>query len=58
MINVVLADRIIELTERPRRLERFKKVMSNWKAVCITAILALTLKSMAEQLVMMILRHQ
>jgi hypothetical protein len=54
MINIVMIDRILEITERRTRFQKIKQMVSNWKSVCIVAVLALTLKSAAEQLVLLL----
>jgi len=53
-MNIVMRDRILELTEKPTRFQKIKQIVSNWKGVCIVAVLALTLKSAAEQLVLLL----
>ncbi len=56
-MNIVLADRINELSEHKTRFERVKKFSSNWKMVIAVSVTALTLKVAAEQLAMILLRH-
>ncbi len=54
MINIVLAETIISLSETKTRFERVKKKVSNWKAVIVFSILAMTLKVASEQLIMLV----
>lgn len=53
MINIVLIDRIRELSETKTPFRRIKEMSSNWKAVVVVSVLALTLKSAAEQIVLL-----
>ena len=53
-MNKIIACRIIELSEPKSRFEKLKSFIQNWKYVCFIAILALTLKTAAEQIVMAI----
>lgn len=53
-MNTVMISRILELSESRSRLYRLKRLMSNWKYVVVMSLSALTLKVMAEQLVMLI----
>ena len=55
-MNIVMVDRINELSERKSKLQKLKEVISNWKAVVVVSVLALTLKSAGEQLAMMLIR--
>ena len=55
-MNIVLVERIVELSEVKSRFERLKKIATNWKAVCIIVVIALTVKVAAEQLAMMLIR--
>ena len=55
-MNIVLVERIVELSEVKSRFERLKRLMTSWKTVCITAVIALTVKVAAEQLAMMLIR--
>jgi len=55
-MNIVIADRIIEITQPKTRFEKIKSILSNWKAVIIVSILALTLKTAAEQLILITIR--
>lgn len=51
-MNKIIACRIIELSEPKSRFEKLKSFVQNWKYVCFIAILALTLKTAAEQIIM------
>ena len=53
-MNVVTISRILELSEKRSRFYRLKLMISNYKAVVFVSIAALTLKSIAEQIVMAI----
>jgi hypothetical protein len=53
-MNIVIANRIVEISEAKTRFHKIKNIASNWKAVIIVSILALTLKTAAEQLVMLL----
>ena len=53
-LNIVIADRIVEISEAKSRFQKIKNIASNWKAVIIVSILGLTLKTAAEQLVMLL----
>jgi hypothetical protein len=53
-MNIVIADRIIEITQPKSRFHKIKSIVSNWKAVIIVSILAMTLKAAAEQLVLLL----
>lgn len=55
--NIVLHERILELSEFKSKHERLKRFVSNWKNVVYVALLAMTLKVMAEQLVMILVRR-
>lgn len=56
-MQVVIYSRIMELTERPPRFKWVRDMSSNWKAVIVVAVAALTLKIAAEQIIMLIVRH-
>jgi hypothetical protein len=56
MINVVLIEHIKHISEVKPRFQKIKEISSNWKAVCVVAVLALTLKAMAEQVALLIIR--
>lgn len=53
-MNVVIFSRMAELSENRGRLYRMKLMISNYKAVVFVSIAALTLKTIAEQIVMAI----
>jgi hypothetical protein len=53
-MNRVVTDRIIEISENKGRFEKLKSFIQNWKHVCFIAILALTLKTAAEQLILIL----
>jgi hypothetical protein len=53
-INLVLAERIVTLSEFEGRLDRLKRLVSNWKMVALVSIGMMTAKVAAEQLVMAI----
>ena len=53
-MNSVIIDRIAELSERKGKFYRLKLMISNYKAVVFVSIAALTLKSIAEQIIMAI----
>lgn len=53
-MNIVIADRIIEITQPKTRFEKIKSIASSWKVVIIVSILAFTLKTAAEQIVLAI----
>lgn len=55
-MNIVMVDRINELSERKSKLQKIKDIVSNWRSVCIVAVLAITLKSIAESLALMLIR--
>lgn len=52
--SIVLHERILELSEFKSKHERLKRFVSNWKNVVFIALLAMTLKTIAEQIVMAI----
>jgi hypothetical protein len=56
-MNIVMLDRILELTEKKTRFEKLRKIFSNWSYVAWLAIALFTLKIGAEQLAMIFLRH-
>jgi len=53
-MNIVMIDRILELSETRSKFEKLKQYMSNWRYVAITSIGFLTAKVAAEQLVMLL----
>jgi hypothetical protein len=55
-MNIVTISRILEITEKRSRFQRIKEISSNWKAVCVVSIAALTLKIAAEQIIMIMVR--
>lgn len=52
-MNVVMISRILELTEKRTKFQRIREMSSNWKAVIVVSVLALTLKSAAEQIILL-----
>ena len=55
-INLVLAERIMALTEVKTRFEKLKKFLSNWKHVAWLAVGLFTMKIAIEQIIMLIVR--
>lgn len=55
-INLVLAERIITLTEVRTRFEKLKSFVSNWKHVAWLSVGIFTMKVGIEQLVMLFVR--
>ncbi len=55
--NIVLHERIIELSEFESRFSKLKRLIANWKNVVFIALLAMTPKVMAEQLVLILVRR-
>ena len=53
-MNLLIAERIIELSERKSRFTKLKLFLSEWKNVAYLSIGILTLKIAAEQLVMLL----
>ena len=56
-MNIVLFDRIIELSETKTKFQKIKEISANWRMVIIISIAALTLKVAAEQLAMLLIRR-
>ena len=56
-MNIVMFDRILELTEKKPRFYKIRSLACNWKAVTFVCVAALTLKAIAEQLAMMLIRN-
>ena len=52
--SIVLHERILELSEFKSKHERLKRFVSNWKNVVYLSIGLLTLKSIAEQMVLIL----
>jgi len=57
-MNIVIWDRINELSESKTKFYKLRSMVSNWKAVVMVCVLAITLKSIAEQFALMLIRHQ
>lgn len=55
-INLVLAERVITLTEIKTRFEKLKSFVSNWKNVVWLSIGIFTMKIASEQLIMLLIR--
>lgn len=55
-INLVLAERIMTLTEVRTRFEKIKSFVSNWKHVAWLSVGLFTMKIAAEQIIMLIVR--
>jgi hypothetical protein len=53
-MNIVLLSRISEISESKTKFQRIKKFSSNWQNVIVVSILAMTLKVIAEQVIMAI----
>jgi hypothetical protein len=53
-MNIIILNRIIELTEPKSRFYKIKNIVTNWKGVVVVSIVALTLKVIAEQIVLAI----
>lgn len=51
-INVVLGDRIIELSETKNRFEKIKNIFYDWRKISAIVIVAITTKVAIEQIVM------
>lgn len=51
-MNTVLLSRMVELSELKTRHQKIKEIVAHWRGVAIVAILALTLKVAAEQLIL------
>jgi len=56
-MNIVMLDRILELTDKRPRFYKIKLFVKNWKTVTLVSIVFLTAKVAAEQLVMIFIRH-
>ena len=56
-MNRVTIDRIIELSEPKTKFQRIKQFSQNWKNVIFISMLAMTLKVIAEQLAMAVIRY-
>lgn len=55
-INLVLAERIMILTEMKTRFEKLKAFVSNWKNVAWLSVGLFTMKIALEQIIMLIVR--
>jgi len=55
--SIVMHERILELSEFKSKHERLKRFVSNWKNVVFVALVAMTLKVVAEQLVLILVRR-
>lgn len=55
-INIVFAERVVELSEFKNRHEKIKALVSNWRYVALVSIGLLTVKVAAEQIVMLVKR--
>ena len=55
-INLVIAERIITLTEIKTRFGKLKSFVSNWKHVAWLSVGLFTMKIAAEQIIMLIVR--
>lgn len=55
-MNIVLIEQIKHLSENKTKFRKIKEMSSNWKAVVVISIGALTLKVASEQLVMLLIR--
>jgi len=51
-MNIVMASRIVELSEKKKKLDRLKQKVRNWKGIAFVSILFLTVKVACEQLMM------
>jgi hypothetical protein len=51
-MNIVMASRIVELSEKKKKLDRLKQKVRNWKGIALVSILFLTVKVACEQLMM------
>lgn len=55
-VNIVLAERILTLTEVKTRFEKIKSFVSNWKHVAWLSVGLFTVKIASEQIIMLIVR--
>lgn len=55
-INLVLAERIVSLTEIKTRFGKLKSFVSNWKHVAWLSVGLFTMKVGIEQIIMLIVR--
>jgi len=53
-MNRVLFSYILELSETKPKFYKLRRLVTNWRGVCYLSIGVLTLKVIAEQLVMLI----
>lgn len=54
VMNIVTINRILELSETKTRFEKIKKFSCNWRLVCVTSLVVITLKVAMEQLAMLL----
>lgn len=54
MINSVLLEHIKHISESKSRFYKLRNMVSDWRMVIVVSIAALTLKAIAEQIVMAI----
>lgn len=52
-MNIVIYDRIMELTDKKPRNQKLISMIQNWKYVAIVSVGLITLKSAVEQLFML-----
>lgn len=52
-MNLVMFSRILEITDKKSRFSKIREMSSNWRAVIVVSVGALTLKTIAEQLIML-----
>jgi hypothetical protein len=52
-MNRVMIEHMVHLSEKKPRLYKIKRIASDWRSVVIVSVLALTLKTAAEQLLML-----
>lgn len=55
-MNIVMVERIVELSETKSRHKKLKRFLSNWRHVAYMSVGVLTLKVAAEQLVFLLFR--
>ena len=53
-MNIVVFSRMIELSEVRTKHERIRRVVGNWKMLCLVIPIAFTLQVIVEQIIMLV----